>query len=125
IAFALDTKDLLCSFDSTLELLLDIPLLEKVNQITFSNSRSKVCSGLAHVFAPLFPPLLPLLLPPSILGQKFSSRLRVLKCLLDDRNSRSVIMESLMKKKQKGAILELKRRHLKNTISAPIRSIQQ
>ncbi|GKA40502.1 hypothetical protein Tco_0733095 [Tanacetum coccineum] len=27
-----------------------------------------------------------------------------------------VIMESLVKKKQKGAILELKRRHLKNTI---------
>ncbi|GKB76167.1 retrovirus-related pol polyprotein from transposon TNT 1-94 [Tanacetum coccineum] len=32
-----------------------------------------------------------------------------------------VIMESLVKKKQKGAILELKRRHLKNTIFAPIR----
>ncbi|GKE77405.1 reverse transcriptase domain-containing protein, partial [Tanacetum coccineum] len=30
--------------------------------------------------------------------------------------SRIVIMESLVKKKQKGAILELKRRHLKNTI---------
>ncbi|GJR33709.1 hypothetical protein Tco_1209393 [Tanacetum coccineum] len=29
---------------------------------------------------------------------------------------RSLIMESLVKKKQKGAILELKRRHLKNTI---------
>ncbi|GJZ46641.1 hypothetical protein Tco_0594237 [Tanacetum coccineum] len=29
---------------------------------------------------------------------------------------KSLIMESLVKKKQKGAILELKRRHLKNTI---------
>ncbi|GJV17699.1 hypothetical protein Tco_1363022 [Tanacetum coccineum] len=31
-------------------------------------------------------------------------------------SSDGVIMESLVKKKQKGAILELKRRHLKNTI---------
>ncbi|GJW95224.1 hypothetical protein Tco_0174896 [Tanacetum coccineum] len=34
----------------------------------------------------------------------------------DSRKITSVIMESLVKKKQKGAILELKRRHLKNTI---------
>ncbi|GJV21163.1 hypothetical protein Tco_1370183 [Tanacetum coccineum] len=33
-----------------------------------------------------------------------------------ERNDNVVIMESLVKKKQKGAILELKRRHLKNTI---------
>ncbi|GJZ26323.1 hypothetical protein Tco_0570576 [Tanacetum coccineum] len=32
------------------------------------------------------------------------------------KNQNRVIMESLVKKKQKGAILELKRRHLKNTI---------
>ncbi|GJU72513.1 hypothetical protein Tco_1263918 [Tanacetum coccineum] len=35
---------------------------------------------------------------------------------LDGVTCLTVIMESLVKKKQKGAILELKRRHLKNTI---------
>ncbi|GJU50059.1 putative reverse transcriptase domain-containing protein [Tanacetum coccineum] len=44
--------------------------------------------------------------------------------------SRAIIMESLVKKKQKGAILELKRRHLKNIIFCtytpyPVRKIRR
>ncbi|GKD49735.1 hypothetical protein Tco_1278711, partial [Tanacetum coccineum] len=46
---------------------------------------------------------------------KFNS-IKDAKLLLEAVEKRFVIMESLVKKKQKGAILELKQRHLKNTI---------
>ncbi|GJS67731.1 retrovirus-related pol polyprotein from transposon TNT 1-94 [Tanacetum coccineum] len=54
---------------------------------------------------------------PLILGRPFLlAKARIARTSSNFSAGPCLIMESLVKKKQKGAILELKRRHLKNTI---------